>query len=116
MQTGTVVGTVPYLAPECMRGTYSAASDVWAIGCTALHMITGRAPWFGEARDIVGLIFKLGGLTTTKRLPTDLTEYSMSDEFRSFITVAMSFDRQQRPSAAALLALPLFSSTSSHVA
>jgi mitogen-activated protein kinase kinase kinase len=100
MQTGTVVGTVPYLAPECVRGTYSAASDVWAIGCTALHMITGKAPWDGEARDNIGLIFKLGNLST---LPRGLKEYDMSDELRSFITLAMTLDRHQRPNAETLL-------------
>jgi hypothetical protein len=104
MQTGTVVGTVPYLAPECVRGTYSAASDVWAIGCTALHMITGKAPWDGEARDNIGLIFKLGSL---KEIPHSLLEnHDMSDELRRFILSAMTIDRHERPDVVALLEHP----------
>ncbi|CUG92027.1 protein kinase, putative [Bodo saltans] len=100
MQTGTVVGTVPYLAPECVRGTYSAASDVWAIGCTALHMITGKAPWEGEARDHITLIFKIGNFTAPPRAVLD---YAMSDELRSFIFAAMTADRHVRPTAEKLL-------------
>lgn len=105
MQTGTVVGTVPYLAPECVRGTYSAASDVWAIGCTALHMITGKAPWASEARDNIGLIFILGNLSQQKQtqLPKLVKEHEMSEGLRSFITSAMTLDRHQRPTADMLL-------------
>ncbi|CUG91698.1 protein kinase, putative [Bodo saltans] len=105
MQTGTVVGTVPYLAPECVRGTYSAASDVWAMGCTALHMITGKAPWANEARDNIGLIFILGNLSQQKQtqLPKLVKEHEMSEGLRSFITSAMTLDRHQRPTADMLL-------------
>ncbi|CUG92008.1 protein kinase, putative [Bodo saltans] len=105
VQTGTVVGTVPYLAPECVRGTYSAASDVWALGCTALHMITGKAPWAGEARDNVSLIFKLGNLTD----PTVVTGLVAGVEqaaLHDFISSAMTLDRHHRPTAAALLSHP----------
>ncbi|KAL1561979.1 mitogen-activated protein kinase kinase kinase 20-like [Salvia divinorum] len=39
-------GTVLYAAPESIsRLEYSAATDVWALGCTVLSMLTGRAPW-----------------------------------------------------------------------
>ncbi|CUG92971.1 protein kinase, putative [Bodo saltans] len=106
VQTGTVVGTVPYLAPECVRGTYSAASDVWAMGCTALHMITGKAPWANEVRDNIGLIFKLGSLSS---LPKGVSEH-MSDDLRGFITAALTIDRYQRPSVAELLRHPFFTS------
>jgi hypothetical protein len=104
VQTGTVVGTVPYLAPECVRGTYSAASDIWALGCTALHMITGHAPWAGEVLDHVALIFKLGSL---KELPKALLECPMSDDLRAFIVSALAIDRHVRPAANDLLSLPL---------
>ncbi len=108
VQTGTVVGTVPYLAPECVRGTYSAASDVWAVGCTALHMITGRAPWADEAADNVALIFKLGNLPDGS-LPKALDHEVVLKDLRSFIALALTVDRHMRPTAAALLTHPFFS-------
>ncbi|CUG86512.1 protein kinase, putative, partial [Bodo saltans] len=105
VQTGTVVGTVPYLAPECVRGTYSAASDIWAVGCTALHMITGKAPWTGEARDNIGLIFKLGSLNDQSVI-TNLVAGVENAYLREFIMSAMTLERHQRPTATALLAHP----------
>jgi serine/threonine protein kinase len=40
----TVVGTFGYMAPEQFQGRALPASDVYAIGATALSMLTGREP------------------------------------------------------------------------
>ncbi len=40
----TVVGTFGYMAPEQFQGRALPASDVYAIGATALSMLTGRQP------------------------------------------------------------------------
>ncbi|MGZ3450730.1 MAG: serine/threonine protein kinase [Polyangiales bacterium] len=40
----TVVGTFGYMAPEQFQGRASPASDVYAIGATALTMLTGEEP------------------------------------------------------------------------
>ncbi|APR79949.1 Serine/threonine kinase [Minicystis rosea] len=40
----TVVGTFGYMAPEQFQGRATAASDVYAIGATALSLLTGREP------------------------------------------------------------------------
>jgi serine/threonine protein kinase len=38
--------TVLYSAPEVHQGiSYGRKSDIWSIGCTVFHMITGRVPW-----------------------------------------------------------------------
>lgn len=42
---GTMVGTLPYLAPELLAGSGpTAASDVYALGATTFHALTGRLP------------------------------------------------------------------------
>ncbi len=40
----TIVGTFGYMAPEQFQGRALPASDVYAIGATALSMLTGRQP------------------------------------------------------------------------
>ena len=42
---GTLVGTLPYMAPEQWLGEAAAVSnDVWAIGCVLYELVSGRPP------------------------------------------------------------------------
>jgi len=58
----TVVGTFGFMAPEQFQGRAMAASDVYALGATALTMLTGiqpeDLPHKGLAIDVVGAIGK----------------------------------------------------------
>ena len=47
-RSGVLVGSVPYLAPECHEGARAdVRSDVYAVGCLLFHTLTGRPPFEG---------------------------------------------------------------------
>ena len=46
---GTVVGTLPYMAPEILRGEEAGAtSDIWSLGVTLFEMSAGHLPFRGQ--------------------------------------------------------------------
>ncbi len=44
-KTGTVIGTADYAAPEQLRGKPVYASDLYALGVTCVHLLTGVQPF-----------------------------------------------------------------------
>ncbi|XP_063585187.1 serine/threonine-protein kinase mos-like [Penaeus indicus] len=49
-----VIGTVPYQAPEVLRGGMGCGrSDVFSLGVTAWHLLTRRAPFEGVHHHVV---------------------------------------------------------------
>lgn len=51
-QTGLVTGSPAYLAPEvAVGGQATPASDVWSLGATLVHLLTGRPPYHRDDLD-----------------------------------------------------------------
>jgi serine/threonine protein kinase len=58
-QTGLVTGSPAYLSPEVATGaTATAATDVWSLGATLFHALTGRPPY--DVQDnLVGALYQI---------------------------------------------------------
>ncbi|XP_060973897.1 mitogen-activated protein kinase kinase kinase 20 [Cannabis sativa] len=91
-----VRGTSLYLSPESVcEETQDQASDIWALGCVVLEMLTGSPPWdvnLGQEE----LFSKIS--TETPSLPSYLT-FTAQD----FLLECFTRDPNQRPSAQMLL-------------
>lgn len=54
-QTGEVLGTPHYMAPEYYEGeTVDARADIYAIGVMLYEMLSGDAPFIGTVQSIIG--------------------------------------------------------------
>ncbi|MFN8540724.1 MAG: serine/threonine-protein kinase [Thermomicrobiales bacterium] len=52
-QASLVVGTVAYMAPEQFEGHVSRATDIYALGCVAVELLSGAQPYTGSAPQIM---------------------------------------------------------------
>ncbi|MCP3424310.1 serine/threonine-protein kinase [Nocardioides pinisoli] len=58
-QTGLVTGSPAYLAPEVASGSSAtAASDVWSLGATLYHAVTGKPP-YDVGDNLIGALYKI---------------------------------------------------------
>lgn len=70
-ETGSLVGTVAYLAPEVIRrGKTERASDIYSFGIMLFEMLTGSQPYKGD--DAMQIAF----MHTSQRVPSAKTIYS----------------------------------------
>jgi eukaryotic-like serine/threonine-protein kinase len=58
-QTGLVTGSPAYLAPEVASGsTATEASDVWSLGATLFHLLSGHPP-YDVTGNLMGALYKV---------------------------------------------------------
>ncbi|KAJ2691562.1 mitogen-activated protein kinase kinase kinase, partial [Coemansia spiralis] len=94
-----ILGTVPFMAPEvAQRSEYTAAADIWSLGCVAVQMWSGQMPW-GELLE-PQVFFKLGG-NKAPPIPDDLPEAGIE-----FCTNCFAAAPADRWSAARLACMP----------
>ncbi len=89
----TIAGTTGYMAPEQLMGECEIQSDYYALGATALHMLTGVEPW---KLEVVG--FDLQYETILKNCPNKI-----SNNMKALLSILLNSQREKRPENAQIL-------------
>eukprot|EP01022_Parablepharisma_sp_SALTPOND_P017767 TRINITY_DN288_c0_g1_i3.p1 TRINITY_DN288_c0_g1~~TRINITY_DN288_c0_g1_i3.p1 ORF type:complete len:903 (-),score=89.95 TRINITY_DN288_c0_g1_i3:7767-10475(-) len=102
------IGTPTYIAPEISENEdseYSTAVDIWSLGVTSYHLITGRTP------QSVDKEFPHSLLKTGKLMFPINTTGPVSSEIKEFIKACLCIDPSKRPTSEELKKHPFVIST-----
>ncbi len=97
------IGTPAYMAPEISEKEdkeYTAAVDIWSLGITCYHLLTGRTPQSVD-NDLLRTLAKGQKIKYSR-----IIMKSLSPEAVEFIAACLILDPAKRPSAEELLHQP----------
>ena len=92
-QTGQAVGTPHYISPEQIRGAkdIDARSDIYSLGATFYHLVTGHAPYKGTSGALVMSMHLTAPLPDPRQF-----EPSLSDGLCRVLRKTMAKDPAER--------------------
>jgi DNA-binding NtrC family response regulator len=96
--TGLVVGTPAFLAPELLagHGSFDARVDIYALGCVAFWLLTGRTPF--ETQDATALLMQHSNVSPPA--PSSIVPVSIPPEMDALVLECLSKDPALRPPTA----------------
>ena len=101
--SGVVMGTFTYMAPEQARGQdVDARADTWALGVMLYEMVSGRVPFTGHTPSDV-----MVAILDREPAPLDKLNPSIPHELQRIVAKALRKDRAQRYQTIADLRLDL---------
>ncbi len=113
LHTGTIIGSPEYMAPEQMRGKAVPASDLYSLGLTCIHLLTGVSPsnLFDMSSDRflwrdflpTTALGKLPDREVRLRLGQvldKLLQTAVSDRYKSAAEVLQALDKPEKPKLA----------------
>ncbi|QXJ25950.1 serine/threonine protein kinase [Actinomadura graeca] len=96
-QTGAMVGTLSYMAPEQLRGQKAErVSDVFSLGCVLAFALTGRSPFAGDSMQAI-----VHHITSEH---PDLRDLPSEHGLRDLIDACLAKNPADRPSISDILA------------
>ena len=102
-----ILGTVDYMAPEqfCDPTNVDARADIYSLGCTLFHLLTGRLPFESQCNQ--GIISK--AVQKHAESPLDARKYrkGIPSSLHILLSSALNHDPNLRPRSAQELAAKL---------
>ena len=96
-------GTVLYIAPEVIKGSYDEKCDIWSLGVLMYMMLSGLPPFYGSNRKEVMTKITQGKFSFKSKIWT-----LISREAKDLIENMLTLNPEQRPSCRDILAHPWF--------
>ncbi|HEV2828609.1 MAG TPA: protein kinase [Pyrinomonadaceae bacterium] len=89
---GLVVGTMPYMSPEQVKGEpLDASSDIFSLGVTLYEMLAGKHP-FKDKSDAV----TMSRILLAEPIPTEHFQAQVSEELQALLSKMLSKDKAAR--------------------
>jgi DNA-binding NtrC family response regulator len=99
--SGMVLGTPAFLAPELGsgQGAFDERADIYALGCVAFWLLTGRPPF--EGGDQLAILMHHS--TTTPDPPSTVSEWAIPADLDALVLECLSKEPSLRPASADVL-------------
>jgi calcium-dependent protein kinase len=108
----TLVGTAFYIAPEVLDGAYTQEADLWSLGCMIYMMATGEIPIPGRNdAEVMRNVMKAKERKVQYGSRAVKLGVRLSAECADLINKLMTVDPGSRPTAAAALDHPWFTTS-----
>ncbi|MEO0586517.1 MAG: protein kinase, partial [Planctomycetota bacterium] len=103
-EAGKAFGTPYYISPEQIRGEVDVdeRADIYGLGCTLYHMVTGKVPFDGPNPSAV-----MHKHLRNEATPPDQINHDLSNGLAEVIEAAMSKDRKGRYASASDMLIDL---------
>ena len=96
-QADVMMGTPDYMSPEQCLNTrdFDTRADIYSLGCTLYHLLTGHAPFSGPEFDTVAA--KLAAITNEEPVSLKALCPELPDGLAALVTRMMAKDPADRP-------------------
>ena len=102
-QKNSLKGTPHWMAPEIIKSMeYTRYSDIWALGCTVIEMLTGEPP-FSQFRNPMSALYNIMNATEPPQLPDNI---KVSSNCKDFIKNCLMIEPTKRYNVKKLLNHP----------
>ncbi|CAF3316664.1 unnamed protein product [Rotaria socialis] len=99
--------SIVFYAPETItQNETTIKSDIWSLGCTLIHMLTGRIPWNNPTTTSSVYYFRVLNWIADGVRPPIPTDLKLSNHCIHFLEQCFQHDPTRRPSSQELLEHP----------